>query len=323
MAANDRDNGNTGATPQARLDPTAPEFQQRKVLTTADDSIPPTSTQYVLAWDIEKSGPRTDKHSMLAIGACVLQVRDGKLVSTFRVFMRMEPGHDFSEVCRQEYWFNWEKFPMNKEVLQKIEAEGVDAKEGIHQFAAWLDKQEAYWPNLVLATDNPASDAAWVSHYFQKYLDRNPMIHPFGDETRYRRLHHSNAFARALSLDDGSGGSWTQRLKDAGVDVPPDDLHDHDPLNDAKWIARLYCGCLRYVQSLRSIVNRHDHRSGRVLRYTIQHGRIVSDPRNGPAPPGIVLRASSDGGASTIPFWLRDMNAKQREQQQQALSQSV
>lgn len=242
---------------RSKLNPEAPEFSNGAdadaVTTVASTFSPPPGTRFVLAWDIEKSGPRTDKHSMLAIGAVVVRVHDDKLMSSIRIFFKMEPGHGFSDVCRKEYWYDWERFPMNKTVLERIEQEGVDPKQGIQQFADWLDQQEQTYSEskLALATDNPASDARWVSHYFQKYLDRNPMIHPYGDESKYRRLHHSNAFARALSGDDGSGGDWCQRLRGLGFKVPPDDLHDHDPQNDALWIARLYTTCLRGVRAER------------------------------------------------------------------------
>jgi len=207
---------------------------------------------FVLAWDIEKSGPRTDRHSMLAVGGTVLRVHDDKEMSTIRVFMKMEEGHDFSECCRKEYWYNWKDYPTNEHVLKLIEREGVSPAKGIASFATWLDTQEAqYDKQLAVTTDNPASDATWVSHYFQKYLDRNPMIHPFGDEKRYRRLHHSNAFGRAISLDDGSGGKWIERLQAMGIQTPPSDLHDHDPLNDARWIAKLYTACIRHARNLR------------------------------------------------------------------------
>lgn len=213
---------------------------------------PPPGTQYVLAWDIEKSGPRTDKHSMLALGAVVVRVLDDRVMAKFRVFMKMEEGHDFSKHCREDYWYNWDRFPMNRKVLDWIAKKGVDPQVGTKLFADWLDKQERKYTalGLALATDNPASDACWVSHYFQKYLDRNPMIHRYGDERsiHYRRLHHSNAFGRALSLDDGSGGDWCDRLRGLGIQVPPDSLHDHDPQNDAMWIAKLYTACLRWVR---------------------------------------------------------------------------
>lgn len=218
-------------------------------------------TNYVLPWDIEKSGPRTDKHSMLALGGAVIRVFDDKIMARFRVFMRMEEGHDFSEHCRSDYWYNWARFPTNKLVLERIEKEGVAAKDGIQAFATWLDRQERAYTKqgVALVTDNPASDGAWVSHYFQKYLDRNPIYHRYGEEPQYRRLHHSNAFGRALSLDDGRDSQWLDRLRTMGIEVPDESLHDHDPLHDAIWIGKLYAACLRFTSHRRSWIAQQQH----------------------------------------------------------------
>lgn len=284
-------------------------------------------TEYVLAWDIEKSGPRTDKHSMLAIGAVVLRVEDDERLAEIRLFMKMEEGHDFSEICREEYWFNWDKFPNNKKVLELIEKEGVHPREGITKFAAWLDSQESrFGKKVAITTDNPASDAAWVSHYFEKYLERNPMFHPFGDERRYRRLHHSNAYARCLSLDDGSGGNWQQRLRDMGVEVPPEDLHDHDPLNDATWIAKLYTACIRYVRKQRYPCDQwrfpeEDRQQARQAQQAPPHPVVYYHPqqplpmqmrilRNADVPPVPQLE-QPQSRSSFVPFWQREMDRQQ------------
>ena len=137
---------NSPDTKRSKLNPEAPAFN-------GSDSSPPPSpptptlnpppgTRFVLAWDIEKSGPRTDKHSMLAVGAVVVRVHDDKLMSSIRIIFKMEEGHDFSETCRKEYWYDWKRFPMNQKMLECIEKEGVDPKQGIQQFANWLDRQE-------------------------------------------------------------------------------------------------------------------------------------------------------------------------------------
>lgn len=283
-------------------------------------------TRFVLAWDIEKSGPRTDKHSMLAIGAVVLRVSNDKCLAKIRLFMKMEEGHDFSDICRQEYWYNWDKFPNNKHVLELIKKQGVSPREGIAKFAAWLDHQEkTYGKQLAVTTDNPASDATWVSHYFQKYLDRNPMLHPFGDEKRYRRLHHSNAYGRCLSLDDGSGGNWQQRLRDMGVEVPPEDLHDHDPLNDATWIAKLYTACIRHVRKQRyphdrpipehlefSEADRQQQAPERlfICHHTTDSGLSMRIHRNSDVPT-IPNLAHPRPQASLAPFWQRPPSREQ------------
>ena len=301
-----------GSSPSSNLNPFAPAFHAspepelepgREEAVPAQIELPSVShTEWVLAWDIEKSGPRTDKHSMLALGAVVVRVADDWVPpdGEFRVFMKMEQGHDYSAVCRREYWYNWDDYPNNRNVLKAIDMFGMDPAEGIRQFAEWLDAQERkYGKALALATDNPASDARWVSHYFQKYLNRNPIIHPFGDERRYRRLHHSNAFARAISLDDGSGGKWCDRLRQRGIRVPPESLHDHDPLNDARWIALLYTACLRYTSKWRTLWD------------DMQKERVADDANK---PVSLdPARVAKNGGfkkvtdleASTIPFWLR------------------
>lgn len=277
----------------------------------APPSLSPSHTEYVLAWDIEKSGPRTDKHSMLAIGAVVVRVIDDQEVSKFRVFMKMEEGHDFSEHCRADYWYNFEKNPNNKRVLKLIETEGIPPSDGIRKFADWLDEQERTYTSLAPTTDNPSSDAAWVSHYFQKYLDRHPMIHREGKEPLYRRLHHSNEYARAISLDDGSGGDWCQRLREMGIKVPPKELHDHDPLNDARWIALLYTACIRYTHATRKRWEQA-RKNGQGLAGLIHNGRPL-------APPGVFTIPRGDERdvfPSIVPVWNRPKTAPHQIQQQ-------
>lgn len=317
-----------GDSPSSSLDPTAPVFHhsssdedEASFVSSPMDMLVPVAaaavehTEYVLAWDIEKSGPRTDKHSMLALGAVVVRVADNYVPpgGEFRVFIEMEKGHDFSEVCRRDYWYNWKDFPMNENVLKAIKTHGLEPADAIRQFADWLDTQERTYKSLALVTDNPASDACWVSHYFQKYLDRNPMIHPFGNEVKYRRLHHSNVFARAISLDDGSGGKWKERLQKRGIEVPPDSLHDHDPLNDARWIAMLYTACIRHTHKWRQLWN-ENQASGRMSTFT--NSRRVLDSfglsrkedfgiSEGVVPVMSPVAPAKDFTVSTVPIWLR------------------
>ena len=235
---------------RSSLNPTAAAFKNDE---TPLPSTPPPGTQFVLSWDTERSGPRTDMHSLLGIGAVVMRVKDKEIMAKFRELMKLEDGHVFGPITQKEYWLNWQKFPMNKQILAEIDKNGVSATIGIQRFAAWLDVQERTYTEagMALVSDNPATDGKWVSHYFQKYLDRNPMVHPYGDETRYRRYHHSNAFARGVSLDDGSGGNWRKRLVELDFKMPKDSLHNHDPLSDAMWTAYLYVECLHFVHSMR------------------------------------------------------------------------
>lgn len=210
----------------------------------------------VLAFDIEKTGQRTDQHSMVALGGCVVRVRDSKVMSSFLCFMKLEPGHRYDPLCKSEYWDNWIKFPMNRVVLERIANEGVAPEVGIRDFAAWLDSQERHYEErgekLAVVVDTVGSDTTWVSHYFQKYLNRGPIEDQYGNPGRYRSIKHSTAYARGIAGDDGSREvDWRRVLRARGVALPPDDMHNHMPDSDARSIATTYAACLRHVHDAR------------------------------------------------------------------------
>jgi len=208
-------------------------------------------TEYVLTFDIEKSGENPKENFMPAIGGAVQRVKDRKVMSEIRIFMKPEDGKCYSDHCWKEYWTDWKRFPKNKQMLASFEKYAIPPEEGIRKFAAWLDTNERKYENLVVANDCPSSDCLWISLYFQTFLGRLPISNQYGDETRHRRIHQTNAFARSLSWDDGSGGEWRNRLKAMGLILPPDDLHDHDPVNDAKAMGLLYIASILYVRQMR------------------------------------------------------------------------
>lgn len=222
----------------------------------SSSSSPSSAIEYVLAFDVEKTGQRTDRHSMVALGACVVRVRDLAVVSSFLCFMKIEKGHGFEALCRDEYWYNWVKFPMNKVVLDRIEGEGVSPQVGIRDFATWLDARErhheARGERLAVVVDTVGSDTTWVSHYFQKYLNRGPIEDQYGKEGRYRSIDHAVAYARGLAGDDRSRQvDWRRVLRARGVRLPPDEMHNHMPDSDARSIATTYAACLEHAAARR------------------------------------------------------------------------
>jgi len=213
-----------------------------------------TGVEYALAIDVEITGERTDSNSMVAIGGCVVRVSDSAVMSSFLRFMKMEEGHGFSPTCKEEYWDNWIKFPMNKVVLQRIREEGLSPQHGIRDFAEWLDRQEREYESrgekLVVVMDTVGSDAMWVSHYFQKYLNRGPIKNQFGDDKLYRSIKHGNAYAQGLAgSDQSSEFNWRQALLDKGVALPSDKMHNHMPDSDAQHIATTYAACVRWAHN--------------------------------------------------------------------------
>lgn len=220
---------------------------------------------FVLSFDIEKTGESPQENSMVALGGCIVSVSNSIVLERFVVFMKLEEGHCFDPLCKREYWDNWIKFPMNKKVLWHILEEGVSPREGIRQFAEWLDKWERYFEEhtsmkLALAVDTVGSDTMWVSHYFQKYLTtsdgkpRPPIEDQYGEQGRYRPIRHSNAFAQGLAQSDFSKGfDWRQELRNMGVQLPPDDMHNHMPDSDAEYIAKTFAACVRWTHDRRML----------------------------------------------------------------------
>lgn len=211
---------------------------------------------YVLAFDIEKTGERTDKNSMVAIGGCVIGVETLEVVSRFLCFMKVEPGHGFSPLCKKEYWDNWVKFPMNEIVLKSIDKQGVDPRAGIHAFATWLDNHESSFEkqnkHLAVVVDTVGSDAMWISHYFQKYLNRPPIEDQYGNDSLYRSIKHSGAYAKGLAGYDGSPDfNWRHVLQEKGVELPDQSMHNHMPDSDAQSIATTYAACVRWAHNQR------------------------------------------------------------------------
>jgi len=275
--------------------------------TLAEFDILTAGTEYVLTFDIEKSGEYPKDNFMNALGATVKRVSDRKIMSEFRVFFKQEEGKTYSNNTWNEYWNNLKKYPKNKDMLEAIKKHGVPSKEAIKSFADWLDTNERkYEGRIAITSDNHGSDVYWISYYFEKYLDRKPMTSRYGDETQYRRLHHCNAYGRGVSMDDGSGGDFVVRLLALGIDAPSNDLHDHDPLNDAKWMADLYIALIHYARRMRKAIAKYL----KTLKDYPVNGMVCSIPDIIESYADMIEQKKSpfspnNTRASLIPFWQR------------------
>jgi len=236
------------------LDPTAPVFEISTNRMIFDEKRQKVVRQegvgwlYILAFDVESTGPVYELHSMVSIGAKVVRMMDNAIMSRFRNTISIEEGHGYSKQCESEFWDNWVDYPNNKVLKPRIEKEGIDPKKAIQDFANWVDEQEAYWPNLAFASDNPEFDAGWISHYFWKYLKRNPFRFSFGDESQFRSFINPDQLARGMAWDDGRPGrNISNELRMIGVDVPSAEMHDHDPENDAEHTALLETARLQHI----------------------------------------------------------------------------
>jgi hypothetical protein len=200
----------------------------------------PTGINYYCVIDIEKSGPRPGKkgtHFMPSLGATLIRKADGKNLHELLVAMHAPKGGSFSKICQEQFWDQ----PANAANLAEWSKVAVPYVEGLAAFRDWLYKmQRQYGPKgFVICTDCPEADITFLSQEFNDRLDENPLYHPEGDELRFESICHVNEYGRGVGhFDwmDPEGPSWRQVLRNMGVRLPPDSMHDHNPVHDATYI---------------------------------------------------------------------------------------
>lgn len=213
----------------------------------------PIAIEYVIAIDIEVSGdymvppavqePPIKPNSIIAIGGSTICVETGEEVSSILVCLQAEAGHGFEPRCLQEFW---SQEPMRK-FLKEISGQCLPAKEGIQKFVDWLDEQEATRPNSNLWGDNLAFDMSWLSMYMQKYLGRRSILYRNGEE--WRPIRCLNSYARGVARWTGEPSleMW-KKLRNMGVKLPDEMMHDHRPDNDARYIGLCVVSLLKWAQ---------------------------------------------------------------------------
>jgi len=228
----------------------------------------PTGTNFFLATDIEKTGARPNtgfpmsdgaKYSFIesprkshvvsyipALGAVAMRLSDGKVMDSFFQPMNPPSHGGFSKVCKEEFW----EQPANAANLEKWSKNNVEYFTGLENYRDWLyQMQEKYAPAKMALCFDSTTDVSFLDAEFDARLDTNPLHHPQGEESQFRRNWHTNEFAKGLGRHDGSDGTdaW-KTLRDAGVPLLPEELHDHNPLNDATQIAGTIRACHVWIR---------------------------------------------------------------------------
>lgn len=153
--------------------------------------------------DIETSGPKIGTHSMLQIGACLVDM----------------PGQTFQAVLQP---ISNEVDPPAMEVVGKplsfFVKNGLDAAESMAEFAKWIELQNADLP--VFVGFNAAFDWGFVNWYFLTYSGRNPFgVAPLDIKSYYAGL---------------SGVPWSDtRSSRLPSKFQSTTEHKHDALTDA------------------------------------------------------------------------------------------
>ncbi len=162
--------------------------------------------------DIEASGPIPGKYSMLSIGACLAS----------------NPAEQFScelKPISEEY------VPAALEVtglsLEKLLEEGLEPRDAMAQFKAWIDSLAGVGQTVVFVGFNASFDWSFVNYYFHEYLGENP----FGI-----------AALDIKSMYFGTSDCTWRSTRSSEIEkvVKPDSSGDHDALHDAVYQAELF-----------------------------------------------------------------------------------
>lgn len=217
-----------------------------------DVVIPAGMPRYVGGVDIETLGPDPCKHALVGIGAMVIDMATNRGVEYFSCFMRIDEGagYGYDPWCKQDYWDNHAKFPMNVEIKKRFETSNLSTAAGVRLFAEWMDACDAEYgeKGIHWVSDTIGYDTAWISHHFGVQLGRCPIDFVRGDPRQYRSFKHANDFAKGvLGIEAFGDGNWRDKLRARGVEMPAESEHCHNPRDDAGYIAKTYTGALRYL----------------------------------------------------------------------------
>ena len=188
--------------------------------------------------DIEGSGASISKHGIVSIGWCVGDLK-GNVFEKRRVSLKLQ-NRVFEERCLTEYWSK----PEQKHQLEVFQREAVEPYDGIAAFMKAVDSYEDKY-DVVILSDNPAYDVAWLDSYIDTYLGRNPLLYK-KDQRTYRgiaepkgwvfsrQLKNASAGAKGSKIFVFDAGKYLQGLETLKTTCP----HDHWPENDAENIYR-------------------------------------------------------------------------------------
>jgi|LauGreDrversion4_2_1035121.scaffolds.fasta_scaffold00128_3 hypothetical protein len=196
------------------------------------------------AFDIETSGPRIGRHSLMSIAAVCLEIpKRGAIAIIDQFFMtiRWPEGLVFDEKTRQFWTEHPAAFAISttntvpvKEVAQALYNHVYNVQKKAHLRNA----------KYVVVTDNSYFDVAWIDWFLSTYTETGmPLRHNYF--SGWMRTDRMINLSERLCVLQEAGYPLDMRFFHASV------LHDHTPLNDAKVLAEKYAYYKRQLRAVR------------------------------------------------------------------------
>ncbi|OJW47189.1 MAG: hypothetical protein BGO67_03685 [Alphaproteobacteria bacterium 41-28] len=184
------------------------------------------SAYHVLAIDIETSGSSFKQNGIVSIGAS-LQDHNSNELDSFQINLVLPEGRSYEERCVKEFWSE------NKKIHNFVQQNAVAPKEAMDKFCAFLTEVETRFSDLIVISDNPSFDIAWLNFYLDEYTDRLPLN--YAENMTYRIIWDIYSMLKVLLCERGDfESSWELPEKLGLKSKWP---ADHNPLNDARTIA--------------------------------------------------------------------------------------
>ncbi|MCP3658846.1 MAG: hypothetical protein GY830_00420 [Bacteroidetes bacterium] len=192
--------------------------------------------EYVLGIDVETSGCSFAKNGLLSIG-CSIKDENVQEVDNFQINIDLPEDREYEEDCLNHFWLR------HPAAFEFIKSNTVSPEIAMNKFWEFIARAEKNYPRLIIVSDNPTFDIAWINLYLSLYTDRKPLN--YAENNKYRQIwgassiqKYFNLFPRYHLLKD-----WRRELliperkhrEKLGLIVPAE--HDHNSLTDARIIA--------------------------------------------------------------------------------------
>ena len=162
--------------------------------------------------DIETSGPNPREYALLSIGACTIT----EPRKTF--YVELKPDMDGSVE---------EALAISNLSLEKLQKEGVPAKDAMQKFSQWLGDVISEKSQPVFTAFNAPFDWIFINDYFHRYLGHNPFGHKALD---------IKALYMGLRKTKWAETSYNKVNKKTGIEI----MLTHHALEDAIQQAKIF-----------------------------------------------------------------------------------
>lgn len=130
----------------------------------------------------------------------------------------------------KEFWSE------NKVLQNFVQQNAVVPDQAMDKFCTFLRQVEALCPELIVVSDNPSFDMAWLNLYLNKYTDRLPLN--YSENMTYRIIWDTYSMQKVLLCQQGDFDSNLELPEKLGFKSKW--IADHNPLNDARTIADFF-----------------------------------------------------------------------------------